>query len=269
MPGNQRDAFDQSASIYQSARPAYPAGLFDDVIATTKITTRSELLEIGAGPGTATVALARRGFRITALELGEELAAQARLNLAAFPAVSVITSGFEPWEPSAGTTYDLVYAANSWHWLDPDLRWPKAAGLLNPDGHLAIFGARHAFPEGFDPFFTEMQKVYDEIGEALGDWPPPPPRPTIGTLVDEAEASGQFRGVAQQMYVWPVRYTADSYLDLLDTFANHIVMEPAKRQRLHAEVRRLLADRPDGELTRHWVSELAILQRSPSGRQQD
>lgn len=83
MSGSQRDAFDQSASIYLSARPAYPAELFDEVIAETKITDRSELLEIGAGPGTATVELARRGFRITVLELGEELAEQARRNLAA------------------------------------------------------------------------------------------------------------------------------------------------------------------------------------------
>jgi SAM-dependent methyltransferase len=262
MPGSQRDAFDRSAPIYQSARPACPAELFDDVIAATKITNRSELLEIGPGPGTATVELARRGFRITALELGEELAEQARLNLASAPAVSVITSAFEPWQPPAGRTYDLVYAANSWHWLDPELRWTKAADLLAPDGHLVIFGARHGFPEGFDPFFTEMQEVYVELGEALGDWPPPPPRPTIGALIDEAAASGRFREVMRRMYVWPVRYDADSYLDLLDTFANHIVMEPAKPQRLQAEVRRLLADRSDGLVTRHWISELAILRRT-------
>jgi hypothetical protein len=60
-----------------------------------------------------------------------------------------------------------------------------------------------------------------------------------------------------------VRYDADSYLRLLDTFSNHIVMEPAKRARLDAEVRSRLAQRPDGQLTRHWVSQLALLQLLP------
>ncbi|WP_152360252.1 class I SAM-dependent methyltransferase [Microlunatus speluncae] len=264
---SQRDAFDESAPVYQSARPAYPSELFDELITLTKITPAAEILEIGAGPGLATVDLARRGFKITALEPGERLAEQARHNLAAHPAVSVITSGFEPWQSPAGATYDLVFAANAWQWVDRELRWAKAARLLTPGGHLAIFGAHHAFPDGFDPFFTEIHQVYVELGEAVGDWPPPPPRLVNGDLIDEGIASGHFRRVAQRMFVWPVRYTVDSYLALLDTFANHIVMEPAKRQQLYAEVRRLLAQRPDGQVTRHWISQLAVLQHVPGEAQ--
>jgi hypothetical protein len=63
--------------------------------------------------------------------------------------------------------------------------------------------------------------------------------------------------------VWSVRYDADSYLRLLDTFSNHIVMERAKREHLYSEVRRLLAQRADGRLTRHWQSELAVFQQLP------
>jgi SAM-dependent methyltransferase len=257
----QRVAFDRSAAVYQSARPDYPAELFDQLVALTGITPPADVLEIGAGPGKATVDLARRGFRITALEPGRDLAEQARHQLASFPDVSVITTGFEEWDPPANATYDFVYAANAWHWLDPDIRWTKAAQLLRPDGHLAIFGASHAFPEGFDPFFTEIQDVYNEIGEGVADWPPPAPRLTNDNLIDEALTSGYFRKVAQRMFVWAVQYDADSYIDLLNTFANHIVMQAAKREHLYAEVRKRLADRPDGLVTRHWVSQLALVQR--------
>lgn len=258
-----RQAFDESASVYQSARPAYPAELSDDLVALTRIVPPGALLEIGAGPGTATVDLARRGFRVTALELGTDLAEQARLNLAPFPLASVITTGFEGWEPPAGTRYGLVYAANAWQWLDPETRWSKTADLIADSGFLAIFGASHAFPEGFDPFFTELQTVYDEIGDGVsGGWPPPPPRQTNDWLVDQAEASGRFRVIDRRLYVWAMRYDADRYIDLLNTFANHIIMEPPKREHLYAEVRRRLAGRPDGLLTRHWVSQLAVFQRT-------
>jgi protein-L-isoaspartate O-methyltransferase len=130
---SQRDAFDESAAIYQTARPAYPAELFDDLIAATGLQPPANLLEIGAGPGTATVDVAQRGFKITAVELGPDLAAQARRNLSGFPLVSVITSSFEAWEPPAEADYDLVYSANVWRWLDPEGRLrrgrlPGAAG---------------------------------------------------------------------------------------------------------------------------------------------
>jgi hypothetical protein len=39
--------------------------------------------------------LARRGFSITALELGEALAAEARARLAMFPRVEVVNEAFE------------------------------------------------------------------------------------------------------------------------------------------------------------------------------
>lgn len=259
----QRDAFDQSAAVYHSSRPAYPTALFDDLLSISRLAASAHVLEIGAGPGTATVDMAQLGFRIDALELGPDLAEQARINLAAFPAVSIITSSFEKWDPAATEPYDLVYAANAWQWLDPEVRWAKAASVLHPSGYLAIFGAKHAFPEGFDPFFTDIQAVYNEIGAGVGSWPPPPPQLTNAALMNEAVDSGHFRIVDRRLHVWPVTYDADSYLRLLDTFANHIVMEPSKRAHLYAEIRRRLAQRPDGQLTRHWVSQLAVLQHVP------
>jgi spermidine synthase len=39
--------------------------------------------------------------------------------------------------------------------------------LLRPEGHLAFWSALHAFPADFDPFFSEIQEVYDAIGAAL------------------------------------------------------------------------------------------------------
>ena len=88
----QRDAFDQSAAVYHSSRPAYPTALFDDLLSISRLTAPAHVLEIGAGPGTATVDMAQLGFRIDALELGPDLAEQARINLAAFPAVRSSTA---------------------------------------------------------------------------------------------------------------------------------------------------------------------------------
>lgn len=256
-----RTTFDQAASRYQRARPDYPAELYSDLLTITGIQPPGHLLEVGCGPGKATEPLARMGFRIMAVELGDALAAEARRNLAGFPDVSVATSSFEEWEPPGGARFDLVYAATAWHWVDPEMKYAKAAALLAPGGHLAVWSAGHAFPTDFDPFFTEIQKVYEEIGERAEPWPPPRPEDQPDATAAEFEASGHVAVAGVRRYVWARRYTAEEYIALLDTFSGHIAMEPARRDRLYGEIRRRLAVRTDGRLTRHWSAVLTVGRR--------
>jgi SAM-dependent methyltransferase len=63
---------------------------------------------------------------------------------------------------------------------------------------------------------------------------------------------------------WETTYDATGYLALLDTFSGHIAMEPSKRARLYSEIRRRLAQRPDGRLRRHWEAVLHVAQRLPT-----
>lgn len=68
-----RATFDSAAAIYQDARPDYPAELYSDLLVITGIEPPADLLEVGCGPGKATLPLARMGFRITAIELGDAM----------------------------------------------------------------------------------------------------------------------------------------------------------------------------------------------------
>ncbi|WP_020673015.1 class I SAM-dependent methyltransferase [Amycolatopsis nigrescens] len=257
-----RTTFNSAASRYQHARPDYPAELYADLLEITGVEPPAHLLEVGCGPGKATLPLARRGFGITAIELGDALAAEARQRLAGFAGTSVITSSFEEWESAPGTHFDLVYAATAWNWVDPEVKYAKAAALLNAGGHLAVWNAEHALPVGFDPFFTEIQQVYVEIGEGHdGPWPPPPPEAQPNPIATEFSTSGYFTVVGTRRYVWALRYTAEEYLALLDTFSGHIAMEPDKRAHLYQEIRHRLAERPDGRLTRHWSAVLTVGRR--------
>ncbi len=252
-----RATFDTAAASYADARPTYPDELIEALVAATGIGPGSRLLEVGCGPGTATLPLAGLGCRITAVELGEGLAAEARRRLAEYPDVEVVTGSFETWPP-ADHSYDLVYAATSWHWVDPAVRYRRAHDVVRPGGHLAFWRADHLVPPGGDPFFGEFQDVYDEIGEGVLDdhvflGPGELPEQTA-----EIEESGHFAVTAVRHVDWETTYDADGYLALLDTFSGHIAMAPEARGHLYGEVRRRLALRPDGLVRRHWGAVLHV-----------
>lgn len=251
--------FDLAANLYQDARPDYPEQLFDRLVELTGLGPGERVLEVGAGPGKATLPLARRGLRITALEPGPALAARASANLAGYP-VEVVKARFEDWNGPPGE-YGAVVAATAWHWVDPKLRYRLAARALGPGGHLAIWSADHVFPAGGDCFFDEIQEVYDDIGEGL---PEGAPRPAPGELPErtaEIEASGLFEVLAVEHVDWTVTYDAESYIRLLRTFSGHIAMAPECRERLFAEIRHRTALRPDGRIRRGWGAVLHVARR--------
>jgi SAM-dependent methyltransferase len=262
VPAPDRDrlsrTFDEAANLYQRARPEYPASLYEHLLEVTGLGPDARLLEVGCATGKATMPLARRGFRITCLEPGPALAAAARRNLAGYD-VLVVEARFEDWAPE-GERFELVYAATAWHWLDPSRRYVKAAAALRPGGFLAFWQAVHVIPLEGDPFFVELQPIYDEIGEGM---PPDTPLPRPGELDDqraEIEASRRFRVLEVKQYDWETIYDADGYIDLLNTFSGHIAMADWQRARLYGEIRRRLARRPDGRLRRHWGGVLHIAQ---------
>jgi hypothetical protein len=160
-----------------------------------------------------------------------------------------------------------VFAATSWHWIDPGVKYQRAAELLGPDGRLAFWSATHVFPDDGDPFFHDIQDVYDEIGESL---PPGAAWPRPGELPDERQAiaaSGLFDPILVRHFDWEATYRAEAYLDLLDTFSGHIAMVPWQRDRLYGEIRRRINARRVPAVRRHWGAVLHVAaRRSGTGR---
>jgi SAM-dependent methyltransferase len=251
--------FNRAAELYQLARPEYPSELYDRLLGITQLSPGARLLEVGCATGKATLPLAKRGFRITCLEPGAALAASARANLTRF-GVEVIEARLEDWTPGS-EPFAMVFAATAWHWVDPTVRYRKAADVLEPRGYLAFWGASHVIPYDGDPFFEELQEIYDEIGESLAPGSTLPRPQELENDRDDIEASGFFEVIEVKQYDWEIDYDAEGYIDLLNTFSGHIAMQDWQRDRLYGEIRRRLAKRPGGRLRRHWGGVLHVARR--------
>jgi SAM-dependent methyltransferase len=136
--------FGEDAELYDAVRPGYPDEVVAAVLDLAGHPTAAEVYaaEVGAGTGKATVAFAGRGLPIVCVEPDPRMARVLRRNVARFPGVRVEQARFEDWRP-AGRPFGLLYAAGSWHWLDPGRRWDLVHAALAPGGTFAVLGNPH------------------------------------------------------------------------------------------------------------------------------
>ena len=116
------------------------------------------------------------------------------------------------------------------------------------------------FRPGSILFFAEIQPAYEAVGVARMKWPPPEPD-EVPDSCDEVERSGHFENVRAFRHLWDREFTADEYIDLVSTFSDHLLFEPASRERLFAGMRRLIDARPGGRVRKHYLTILNLARR--------
>jgi SAM-dependent methyltransferase len=254
-----RSTFEQVPELYDRARPGYPAALFDELAVLAELPDAARIVEIGCGTGQATGVFAERGYQVTSVELGEQLAAIARRKLSVFRGVEVINADFEAWQaPQA--EFDAVVAFTSFHWIDPAVRFEKAAALLRDGGALAVAEIEHVLLPDGDPIFTEMQADYDAmLPDVKADGPRHPD--DVGDLSAEIEASGLFQNAVSRPFLWDVIYTAEAYVAVLETYSPHRALDDATRKRLHDRIRSRIEARPEGTVRKTYLATLNVAQR--------
>jgi len=252
-----REVFDLDADLYDRIRPKYPAALFDELF--SRLPVPADVLEVGPGTGQATGALLARKARVTAVELGPNLADLLRKNFQVQVRLKVIRSSFEEVELEP-RSFDAIVSATSYHWIDEPVRVTKPARLLRPGGWLAIIDTVHVQTTTDHGFFERSQEVYDRHGDGS-------PRPTLATpdtatsfIVPELDRSDLFGPVALYRYRWDQTYETTAYIDLLRSFSATYAMARAPREAFLSDMSALIEEEFDGYVTRPLVITLALAQ---------
>ncbi|MFE1928952.1 class I SAM-dependent methyltransferase [Streptomyces sp. NPDC059474] len=259
-------SFDEDAELYDRARPGYPPELFDDLMEVAGTGPGCRVLEVGAGTGKATLPLAERGCRITAVELGADMAAVARRNLAGFEAVEIVTADFETW-PLPEEPFDAVVSATAFHWIDPAVRMAKAADALRPGGALGVVATQHV-AGGSEEFFVEVQDCYEHFDPATPPGLRLPAAADVDTSdhADEVARSGRFGPVDFRRYEWDLTYTTAEYLAVLRTYSGHRALPPRAREGLLECIAGLIDRRYGGRVTKRYLTELRVSRTAPGLR---
>ncbi len=241
-------SFGTVASAYERYRPGYPDELVDEVLAYAGRPVRTAL-EVGAGTGKATRAFADRGIELTATDPDAAMLAELRQHVP--ESVKTVRAAFEELPLTA--SYDLVFAAASFHWTVAEGRWSRVATLLEPGGVFASFGG-HSFLA--DPQIEALVRATRTPSLAEDDIPSPD-----GTAEDaalqwpgtELEQSALFADVRQSIIVQRPTVSADFYVGHLATVSAYLQLDAPVREEVLRRIREVLPEQVSiaADLTLH------------------
>ena len=257
--GRRRESFDRVAEAYNQYRVPYPQQVVDAVVAMAHLHAGGRALEIGCGTGQLTVALAERGVDVLAVELGPQLAALARHNLARFPNAQVEVSAFEAW-PLPSAPFDAVVSASAFHWIDPVVRFAKSAEALHAGGFLALLHVHHV-RGGTPGFFEATQPYYRRwglSGAAAVQLPAPDHLPL---LYPELDQLSEFRSVERRHFEIAMRHSTASYVGWLNTDSLVNGLDEPSRSGFLRDIERLIDTQYSGAVSRNFVYEVIVAQR--------
>lgn len=250
-----RSTFDDDAEAYDRSRPVAPGHVFDDLVELAGLRPGASVVEVGPGTGQATRPLAERGLRILALELGANLAVRARQNLAAFEDVEVVATSYEDWDPGR-ERFGAVFACNSFHWVDPAIRFHKSAEVLVPRGCLIVLATPWVIPDGADRFWWEVQDDYAAVtGERVDPATKHPDR--LEDLGAAVRAAARFEEPTIRRYPFEVTFTADGYATNLSTQSGMKALPPGAQVELITRIRRRVLD-GGGTVTAHLLAMVTV-----------
>jgi SAM-dependent methyltransferase len=165
-------SFDRVALQYDRSRPGYPPELVARACTTAGLRAGDRVIEIGCGTGQLTRALVERGLRVTAIEPGANLIALAAQRCRGAGEVTFVQARFED-APLPTAPVAAVFAAASFHWVDPDVSWSRAAAALAPGSTLALLGYCAVVEEHSQQDQAALLAALARCApEAAGVWPP-------------------------------------------------------------------------------------------------
>jgi SAM-dependent methyltransferase len=198
--------------------------------------------------------------------------------LGAFPKVEIIQASFEDWEPD-DKGFDALMATNSWHWVDPAVRWRKAHEVLVPEGWLVIMGHIVVRKPGEPEVYAETADLHEAYAPGHPGWGHPPTAEevvaaaeassndivalerTIGGARDSSSAAGLFELPLLRWFGQEQHFDAHGYVELMRTTSLYGGLEVSVREGLLTAMEQRIRERLGDHATRHYLLLVRLARR--------
>jgi SAM-dependent methyltransferase len=135
IPAAAAEGFQQSAAVYEAARPSYPADALACIVGRAGLGPGRVVLDLAAGTGKLTRLLVPSGADVIAVEPVEAM--RSVLLEVCGDGVEVLDGTAEAI-PLGDASVDTVTVAQAFHWFDPPAALAEMARVLRPGGTLVL-----------------------------------------------------------------------------------------------------------------------------------
>jgi SAM-dependent methyltransferase len=252
-------SFDAWAPEYDRYRPPYPPALFDLVAARLQLPAAPLVADLGAGTGRASLAMAERGWRVTAVDPGRPMldVLRARAADAGLPIASVVAraehTGLDP------ASVDLATVAQAYHWFERSRALREMARIVRPGGGIAIFwNTRDARRSPLIADFHDLLRA-SVGGDDSGQWRGKAQERTR----KEIRGAGGFDEPELHLLEHEVTVGADDFIGLAFTASYVRLADASVQARLREQLEQLIArHHPDAPFSVPYVTDCWIAGRS-------
>jgi ubiquinone/menaquinone biosynthesis C-methylase UbiE len=222
-------SFDRAADVYERARPEYPSAAVDWLLPAGAKT----VLDLGAGTGKLTRALAARGLEVYAIDPSAKMLDQLR---AAVPD-AIVSVGTAEDIPLPDASVDAILVGQAWHWVDQDAALPSVARVLRPGGTLGlVWNIRDERVAWVARLTAIMHSAEGEVFLETGHI-----------------QQGSFGEIETASFEWSREFDRDGLLDLVRSRSYFITASPAEQASILRGVGDLLDSDPDVGDARTWT----------------
>ena len=252
----RKNWYSKVADAYDKTRPRYPQEMIRRTIELAKLGGDAKILEIGCGPGTATTEFAKLGFAMVCLEPSGEACNLARRNCINYPNVEIINTTFEEWELPTHK-FNAVLAATSFHWVSPEVGYPKVEKALEDDGSLILLWNKE--PQPSYELYQILDEVYQKQVPALSRYEDKATTQRIlRELGKNVLKSGLFKELLYEQRECVRTYSIDDYLTLLSTLSPYIALDSQQRDALFDDLRDTLYEHLGDNIETSYLSAFHI-----------
>lgn len=247
------------ADAYNQFRPRYPQDLICHAVELAHLPSDAMILEIGCGPGIATVAFAELGFSIVCLEPNQEMCRVARQNCSQYSSIQIHNTFFEEWPLETGK-FDAVLAATAFHWIKPDIGYQKAADALKDNGYLILLW--NMTPQPPHEMYQALLQVYEQHAPSLARYENKATQEEIVRgLGQNIIDSGLFKNLVWEHRLCEVTLNTDDYLTLLSTYSPYLALEPQTKDALFTEISKVIENTFGGKIQISYLCAFQLAQK--------
>lgn len=171
MPDASQVNFGRRSDDYARFRPGLPDSFFDRLQRLVPL-AGTAALDLGTGPGPTALALARRGARVTGVDVARQQIEAARRAARAQQLDGRTEFRVGPAEETGlpDGSFDLVTASQCWFWLDHHAALREVGRVLRPGGMLVV--AHFCYLPGRSPIAarTEALVLEHNPGWTMAGW---------------------------------------------------------------------------------------------------